>query len=420
MHDVNRLAQQYGFTKPYNFPVALLAVCHALLFFLVVLSFFAFWGFGQLVPFDRRSIFFIYVAGVALAGAAFARAPAFSSIMLALLFCDLTLSLGLTASNKVLGTKFSTLLPAEHYEDRFIYHPLLQGVLKKNFKTDRTVSIEHNAAGQRVVTPLPSRRDAKRIYVFGGSTTYDIGVSTGKTWVDRLQIELGRNYRVANLGVPGYSSVEHVIQTAFYSADEQGFPDCAVYYMGWNDIRSLNVPDLDPGYANFHIPGQIGTLRLRDRHFVSPVATILLQTLLVHYDTVPAAPAYELDSDERYATSDIRLEEIYRRNVKTIAAINRARNVRSVFIGQLLNRERLTADDAYGWLPKIRDKDAWSVQSHYNAIMEQAALESGGSYIGMDIDTFMDADFVDNGHFSELGAAKFASGLSGTIANYCR
>ena len=62
---------------------------------------------------------------------------------------------------------------------------------------------------------------------------------------------------VINHGVPGYSSVEHVVQTAFYDHAFGRRPDCALYYVGWNDLRSAGLPHLDSGYADYHLRSQI-------------------------------------------------------------------------------------------------------------------------------------------------------------------
>src|SRR5262249_23552246 len=74
----------------------------------------------------------------------------------------------------------------------------------------------------------------------------------GQTWSDDLEQQLGRGYAVINHGVPGYSSVENLLQTLFYLDTYGVRPHCAVY-LGWNDIRNAHLPNLDPAYANFHL-----------------------------------------------------------------------------------------------------------------------------------------------------------------------
>jgi len=41
-------------------------------------------------------------------------------------------------------------------------------------------------------------------------------------------------------------------------------------------------------------------------------------------------------------------------------------------------------------------------------------------YVGLDIDEFDECDFVDNGHFSETGAKKFADFIYPQVEQLCR
>lgn len=67
-------------------------------------------------------------------------------------------------------------------------------------------------------------------------------------------------------------------------------PRCAVYYVGWNDIRNAHLKDLDPAYADFHLPSQVDSLQTRrigGAHLsVSPLLTILARLLSSQVDTV--------------------------------------------------------------------------------------------------------------------------------------
>src|SRR5262249_37122886 len=142
--------------------------------------------------------------------------------------------------------------------EAFIYHPLLQTVPRPNWRfTDHQLDFNKDkatAAGIDVASLQGQERDyihnslglrgkevtkdylAKDlIFVYGGSTTYDIGVTQGETWVEHLQSELKNKYTVVNFGIPSHSSAEHLIQTAFYQDIIKKKPVCAVYYVGWND-----------------------------------------------------------------------------------------------------------------------------------------------------------------------------------------
>ena len=117
--------------------------------------------------------------------------------------------------------------------------------------------------------------------------------------------------------------------------------------------------------------------------------------------------------------SDAALEAIYRRNIASISAINRQRGVRTIWIGQLLNRDRLTGDGRYGWLPLVRDRDLWPLQQRFNALLQREAEALGDIYVGLPPDSFTAADFVDQGHFSPQGARRFADALAPVVRQEC-
>ena len=108
------------------------------------------------------------------------------------------------------------------------------------------------------------------------------------------------------------------------------------------------------------------------------------------------------------------------RNVKAISAINRQRGVATIWVGQLLNRERLAGEGMYGWLPRVRDRDLWPLQQKFNALLERTAKELGDVYVGVPPQSFVGVDFVDQGHFSARGAQRFADALAPVVRETCR
>jgi hypothetical protein len=99
-------------------------------------------------------------------------------------------------------------------------------------------------------------------------------------------------------------------------------------------------------------------------------------------------------STQVIAGRDPNLEAILRRNVKAIAILNQTRGVPTVFIGVYRRVQRDFAD----------------------------GCRAARRYPSIDADSrrFAEADFVDQGHFSESGALKFASAAGPEIARACR
>jgi hypothetical protein len=283
------------------------------------------------------------------------------------------------------------------------------------------VHIHHTSQGTRGREPTGRElSDRTIVAAFGGSSTYDIALSDGETWADRLEQALGDRFLVINHGVPGYSTVEHVIQTAYYEDTFGKRPRCALYYVGWNDIRNAHIKNLDPAYADFHLPSQVDSLRTRrvggGNVTFSPLLTELARLLSAQIDTVQYSWTL---SGTIEAGSDPVLEADYERNVRAISAINRERGVKTLWIGQLLNRVRLQGNDQYGWLPYVRDRDVWPLQQRFNEILARTARALDDPLIPVPIEAFGADDFVDQGHFSAQGARRFVGHVAPVVAREC-
>jgi len=94
----------------------------------------------------------------------------------------------------------------------------------------KVLTFSHNSLGLRGKKLTPDDLHKNLIFVYGGSTTYDVGVSEGDTWVEHLQSDLNNKYTVVNFGVVGQSTEEHLIETAFYTGIVGKKPVCSIYY----------------------------------------------------------------------------------------------------------------------------------------------------------------------------------------------
>jgi lysophospholipase L1-like esterase len=378
---------------------------------------------GELPIRGPRGEYFLYLLVLFVLALALVRWPRVAGVLLVLLAFELAWGAGLFALYRA-GLAADSLMPPGRFEpQRFQWHPLLQAVPipSLKLKSSTGLAIEHTREGTRGRDPVGSLEGRSIVATFGGSTTYDIGAGEGDTWPDRLAAALGEHYFVVNHGVPGYTTAEHLIQTAFYE-DKFGKPRCAIYYVGWNDLRNAHIANLDPAYADFHLPSQIDSQKVRrigGSHVTfSPLLTLLLRFASAHLDT----PHYFADPYGKPPVSgdDPALDAIYQRNIRAISAINRQRGVRTIWVGQLLNRARLEGEGRYGWLPLVRDRDLWPMQQRLNALLERTAGELGDIYVGVPAETFGSADFVDQGHFSKQGAQRFADDLAPVVRDNCR
>jgi lysophospholipase L1-like esterase len=379
---------------------------------------------GELPIRGPRGEYFLYLVILAALVLALVRWPRLATVLLVLLAFDLVWGAGLFALHRA-GVAEASLMPPGRFEpQRFQWHPTLQAVPIPSLKlTSSTgLAIQHTREGTRGKDPAGSLDGKTVVATLGGSTTYDIGAGEGETWPDRLAQALGDSYFVVNHGVPGYTTAEHLVQTAFYLDKFGEKPRCAIYYVGWNDLRNAHIAGLDPAYADFHLPSQIDSQKVRrvggSHVTVSPLLTLLMRFVSAHIDT----PHYFTDPYGKPPVSgdDPNLEAIYQRNIQAISAINRQRGVRTIWVGQLLNRDRLDGEGRYGWLPLVRDRDLRPMQQRLNALLERTAKGLGDTYVGVPPQSFTGADFVDQGHFSAEGARRFAEALAPVVREACR
>jgi len=251
------------------------------------------------------------------------------------------------------------------------------------------------------------------IFTYGGSTTYDVGVSNDETWSSWLSNMLGPDFVVENHGVPGYTTVEHIVQTSFDFRTVK--PACAIYYIGWNDLRNSNLTALKPDYSDFHLPSQRENLGIGQENSLLERRWGLLWVLRTLGREKPK-PEGKISS-----AYDRRLSVIYRQNVALIGTIANSFHVKPIFIPQILNYEKLTRNSPYGWLPFVNDSDLKSLMALMNADLRATAAETNMVFIDDPLRIkWSNEDFIDEGHFSALGTRKFAAAIRDRVAAECK
>ena len=298
--------------------------------------------------------------------------------------------------------------PAES-EQKFEPHPLLVGIPK----TGSFAGIVQDSLHRRRTDNPAKVENPKHIFVFGGSTTYDLANDDLATWASDLSRLLGKDFAVENLGVPGYTSLENLIQSLFAFRDSA--PACALYFEGFNDLRNAHIRTLKADYSDFHLPSQVSNLGLARPGFVVN-NSLFLRMMLSIFSSGLVPPAGEA-SDQ----VDQHLAGIFFENMKLIAAIDHHFGVKAIFVPEMANFRRLTSDRIRGWLPLVRDKDIERLLLAMDRDLEQAAEESGAVYLGAPLaQEWSDGDFTDDVHFSAAGAMKFAQSLAKDVAELCR
>ena len=110
--------------------------------------------------------------------------------------------------------------------------------------------------GVRHSLTLGNDEDAKKIFVFGGSTLWGTGSKDEHTIPSFLQSKLGEDYKVYNYGESGYVSTQE-LNFLLHQLAKGNIPDAVIFYDGAND-----------GYAGVYspaIPRDVQNLRMRDK-----------------------------------------------------------------------------------------------------------------------------------------------------------
>ena len=285
----HRLLAYAGLARPYRFERTLAVLAALSLAVVVAAAAIHFRLTGKLPPDSPRSWYFVYMAALVVLALLLVPWPRLAAVVLSLATLEAAFGLGTAYLYKVRPARPDGV-PARTRRPNTVSAGIRCCRVCPS-RPARPDDIHHNALGQRGRERTPQSLEGKTtIALFGGSTTYDVGAGEGETWGDRLEEMLGPDrIAVINHGMLGYSTAEHVIQTAFYERTHGVPPRCSIYYIGWNDLRNSHVRNLDPGYADFHLPGQIDNLearRLRQSYVsFSPLLMIARYLLVLGVDT---------------------------------------------------------------------------------------------------------------------------------------
>ena len=268
----------------------------------------------------------------------------------------------------------------------------------------------------------PPRADAKTVVCLGGSTTFGVLVSDADTWPSALQAELGGAARVVNMGCPGYSTAENVVQTALV-APARAARVC-VYLEGWNDARNMNIPGLEPDYSGFHGRGQLTNCQVIPSqepdtgvallYYLARVRNGFTKDAYAEFRPRPLADTTPVDRVDPAAIA------LYRRNLVTLASLCRGQGAVAVFVPQVLNYRLLDRDGCDGWAPRVRDRFWKTTMDAYDAEMRAVASEQKALFVA-DVLTheWLAADFLDAGHFSPEGNRTFSRLIAPVVAQAC-
>ena len=173
------------------------------------------------------------------------------------------------------------------------YSPLpgrFKVILKKQFE----FNVTHLPDGLRITHPLktyPGSAERPQIWMFGCSYTYGWSLNDEETYPWLLQ-ERFPEYEVVNFGVPGYGTIQSLLQ--FKSALEDATPQIAILaYASFQDERNTYIRDRRKTTARWNKLGPLvqpyarldneGKLRYLEANLGYQEFPLMRQSALIHY-----------------------------------------------------------------------------------------------------------------------------------------
>ena len=257
-----------------------------------------------------------------------------------------------------------------------------------------------------------------RIVAIGGSTTYGVGVGDDDSWPTQLEHQLGDNYEVLNLGVPGHSTAEHIAMLSLTLPEYH--PDILIMHVGLNDLRSIHVKNLQADYSNYHAPSLFNSYGFCSASFLDRFAAgkLMIWSLQEIHVLRPCAfgnPPLEEDSSH---DAEEKAKSVFVRNLETLVAIAKYQGLKPVLVPQVLVKERFQGGRLKWWIPFVEDDQLIGYLNAYNSLTEEVAKKQGLIFVrAISERAWTASDFVDPSHLSPDGNREFAAILQKAVSN---
>lgn len=242
------------------------------------------------------------------------------------------------------GRTSDFFLPKRPLSDSmFEPHPYMGYALKPGFSGRLTVGHINNLGMRGADMPIVKKDKSYRILCLGGSTTFGTHVTSDyNTYPAQLEVALnegaaaGYRYEVGNCGVPGYNTIENLIQFELRLSDLK--PDAVLLYEGANDAPPILSAGFKSDYSHIR----------QSWRFIeySPFEQFLLRncriygwasrgtepeaqaTALSQYIFVPGFQGFHVRAETKVNEDGIRA---FARNIQNMAAVAKANHCIPVF-----------------------------------------------------------------------------------------
>lgn len=300
----------------------------------------------------------------------------------------------------------------------FRKHPYLSVALNKNiksqFENDDEI-ITTTELGTRWTGADLSDTNKIKVACLGGSTTFCIGVRDEYSWPAVLQRKLGSRYAVINYGVPGYTTVEAIIQMALHVPEAK--PRVVIFYEGWNDLHNYYQPASYPDYY-FHGKTQLEAVLLGRKEDETCFDKFKRKSGFFYLTGNISERLFKEKEPERYSVPDAKIDSLFVRNLKTLVWLSAMNKAKPLFISQVLNQFAERKENfSRPWTVHIQDKDVPVMIEHLNQLTKSiCSTDSNCAFLDFKNSIKWEPKhFIDDGHFSKEGCELFAGALAQRI-----
>ena len=344
----------------------------------------------------------------------------FSRKVLKLIFINYMIFVTIIVSIEIIGQIGYRFIKGkyvfEEQETIFREHPYLSVSPKINSKiinNSLEKEVSSDKEGFRIVgnenmsfeTPL-------KIACLGGSTTFGTGVTDADSWPYILQQKLGTACKIFNLGVPGYSTLEAMIQLP--TTVQHINPDIVIIYQGWNDINKYHSTEQSYDYY-YHGMEQKKRLRVtyeKEEYFLRKFFFYKAYLKILFLREKKSSLNSEANNLPVYHSNDPFIDQIYVQNLKTIEALCQHIGVKAIYVPQVLDLHfyKTTKRKSQPWSPNIANSSMPDLIHHFNRILSETINPAPFSVV---LDSMLlkhnwqPKHFVDEGHFSREGGELF-------------
>lgn len=304
----------------------------------------------------------------------------------------------------------------------FEEHPFLLGSPKASITekiqlvdSDRIMEITHSKFHTRGNYYSVSGKN----HVFGmvgGSIVYGTALNDQETWPSVFFEKTNRRYTVYNFGVPGYSTLENIIQTATVLPDLK--VSHAIFLIGYNDAQSAYIKNLEADYSDFHGKLQFQLFRGFFRNFPNlsrSAAMFFLASAFESRQYLYQSPS-QIALNVGISRSELAINRglgVYENNIKSLIYLCRAHGIVPIFVPQTLSPDKYSyARSGIYWIAGVNSQEEiGELVKLYNLQLKKITTNEKALYADLLDVKYSNEDFVDVVHFSPTGVKKFVQAL---------